>query len=136
MFISKAEYDALVKRAEGKGNEKEIKELGEIIEGLEKDKETMREDHKREVTNLEADNKVLLDRKEAEVETKVAVATKELNEKIGTLTIEKNNAVQKAEILETAFKNLGFDVKDMKGILNKLVDGLIAKNQIQLINNK
>lgn len=136
MFITKAEYDALVKKAEGKGNEKEIKELKETIETLEKDKETMREDRKREVANMDADCKVLLARKDAEVETKIANETKTLNEEISTLTIEKNNAVQKAEILETAFKNLGFDVKDMKGILNKLVDGLIAKNQIQLINSK
>lgn len=50
-----------------------------------------------------------------------------------TLTIENANLKQKVEMYEKAFENLGFDVKDMKEILNKLVDGLISKNTIQLV---
>lgn len=49
------------------------------------------------------------------------------------LTTQKEVADQKIVYLEKAFENLGFDVKDMKDILNKLVDGLVSKNEINII---
>lgn len=49
------------------------------------------------------------------------------------LTTQKEIAEQKILYLEKAFENLGFDVKDMKDILNKLVDGLVSKNEINII---
>lgn len=142
MFITKSEYDLLVKKANGNVKsdkeeklEAELKSLREDFDKLVREGERKDEDHKREVSNLKEDSNILLERKDAEIETKIAKDTQALNELINELTIKKNNAEQKVEILETAFKNLGFDVKDMKSILNKLVDGLIAKNQIQLIKS-
>jgi len=49
------------------------------------------------------------------------------------LQIEKNTATTEAAILNKAFENMGFDVKDMKDILGKLVDGLVSKNEITVI---
>lgn len=45
--------------------------------------------------------------------------------------VEAQNAVYKS-----AMENMGFDVKDMKEILNKLVDGIVSKNEIKVLNNK
>jgi phage pi2 protein 07 len=49
--------------------------------------------------------------------------------------LEIENGVFKSEvtILRKAFENLGFDVKDMKEILNKLVDGIVSKNTINVV---
>lgn len=60
------------------------------------------------------------------------------DEKANTQLVREENSVLKKEvaILNKAFENMGFDVKDMKEILNKLVDGLIAKNEIKLVNTK
>lgn len=49
------------------------------------------------------------------------------------LKISQETLKNKVEMYEAAFKNLGFDVKDMKEILNKLVDGVVAKGTIQLV---
>lgn len=126
MWISEDKYNQLIEQAENR----------ETVERLEKRIDILNQDHDREMSNFKQDVKVTLDRKDAEVDTKVHDATKAANESIHKLTIEKNNAVQKAEILEKAFENLGFDVKDMKDILNKLVDGIVSKNQVQLIQGK
>jgi len=47
--------------------------------------------------------------------------------------VEAETATAQNAILRTAFDTMGFDVKDMKGILDKLVDGLISKNEINVI---
>lgn len=73
---------------------------------------------------------------EAELNTRVTAAI--ADEKAKNDELKLNNAVlrKQVEILEKAFENMGFDVKDMKEILNKLVDGVIAKGQIQLLKTK
>ena len=50
-------------------------------------------------------------------------------------TLKEENAVlkSKVDILEKAFENMGFDVKDMKEILNKLVDGIVSKNTVNIV---
>ena len=50
------------------------------------------------------------------------------------LYTENERLKEQVKILERAFENMGFDVKDMKDILNKLVDGVVAKNEIKVIN--
>lgn len=74
-----------------------------------------------------------LEREKNSVELKVAKATKELNEKLSKTTEERNSLKKENEILTKAFENLGFDVKDMKDILNKLVDGIVSKNTINVV---
>jgi len=101
---------------------KEITELREENERYEKVLKELRADHAHE-NYLRAQKETTL----------VDIALKQQSTEMEKLRTE--NGIQKAkiDILEQAFKNLGFDVKDMKDILNKLVDGLIAKNEIKLV---
>ncbi len=89
--------------------------------------------HKRDMCHLEEDHVREMKRKDAEQDIVVQKATKALENKVSLLTIENESNKKEVDILTKAFKNLGFDVKDMKDILNKLVDGLVSKNQIQLV---
>lgn len=97
--------------SETETNEEQIEKLSEQIK--EKD---------RKIVRLESDNDLA-----------IREATNELKDQIGKLTTEKNNAEKEVEILRTAFKNLGFDVKDMKEIMSKLVEGVVAKNTVNVI---
>lgn len=87
----------------------------------------------KKIYNFEEDQKIILARKDAEVETKVYEATKDLKEKLSEITMENNSNKKEVEILTKAFENLGFDVKDMKDILNKLVDGIVGKNTVHVV---
>lgn len=70
---------------------------------------------------------------EAELQTKINKAVEE-KDRENNLLREKNAVLTKeVEILEKAFENMGFDVKDMKEILNKLVDGIVSRNEINVI---
>lgn len=70
---------------------------------------------------------------EAELQMKINKATEDKDKQINTLAQE--NAVLKKEvsILEKAFENMGFDVKDMKDILDQLVKGIVSKNTINVV---
>lgn len=70
---------------------------------------------------------------EMEISLKVAEAVKEEHEK--NVALSQENAVMKKEIsiLEKAFENMGFDVKDMKDILDQLVKGIVSKNTINVV---
>lgn len=72
----------------------------------------------------------------AELQVEIDQAVNKQKEK--TAEVEKQNAVLKKEvdILNKAFENMGFDVKDMKKILDKLADAVVAKNEIKLIQAK
>jgi hypothetical protein len=69
-----------------------------------------------------------LSRKTQDSLTEAKIAEKVLEYRVKAETATAQNA-----ILRTAFETMGFDVKDMKGILDKLVDGLISKNEINVI---
>lgn len=70
---------------------------------------------------------------EAELEIKINKAIED-EKKENNILKEKNSVLAKeVEILEKAFENMGFDVKDMKEILNKLVDGIVSKNTINIV---
>jgi len=104
-----------------------------IIEELNREKELTK--LKQEFADKETERLL------AEKDQKIAELRKDNLEKITTavkennldLQQERNTYKSRCEILEKAFENLGFDVKDMKDILNKLVDGLIAKNEIKVL---
>lgn len=49
------------------------------------------------------------------------------------LEIENATLKKEVEILNKAFENMGWDVKDTKSILDKLVDGIVGKNTINVI---
>ena len=52
---------------------------------------------------------------------------------ISDLTIKKEILEGKVVMYEKAFENMGFDVKDMKEILNTLADALKVKNTVQVV---
>lgn len=70
---------------------------------------------------------------EAELKIKVSDAVTEKEKENNTIKQENAVLKSKVDILEKAFDNMGFDVKDMKNILDKLVDGIVSKNTIQLV---
>lgn len=96
-------------------DETKIKELQAEIKQIKKDSES--------------DKRIL----DAEFQTKVNKAVEDKDKENNKL--KEDNAVlrKEVEILEKAFENMGFDVKDMKEILNKLVDGIVSKNEINVI---
>jgi uncharacterized protein (UPF0335 family) len=87
----------------------------------------------KELSDKEKDTSIILARKEAELDVKISEALKENRENIQNLTIENANYKKEVEILTKAFENMGFDVKDMKEILNKLVDGIVSGNKVNII---
>jgi len=70
---------------------------------------------------------------ELSIDNKIAEAIKKADVEIASL--KATNAALSAEntVLKKAFENLGFDVQDMKEILNKLVDGVVAKNTVNIV---
>lgn len=111
----------------------EVKRLNEVIKDMEKVALEVKKDHEKEITNIKKDHEIVIARKDAELDVKVSEKTKTLTDKVAKLELENGNYKKEVEILTKAFENLGFDVKDMKEILNKLVDGIVSKNTIQLV---
>jgi len=68
-----------------------------------------------------------------EIAVKISEAIEEKNKELNKVQQENAVLLKEVSILEKAFENMGFDVKDMKEILNKLVDGIVSKNEINVI---
>lgn len=135
MFNSyEREYRAKCEEIEEKADR--ISYLEEKVAKLEKKDLEKTEDHKLAISRLEEKKADELARLNANIDTKIAEATNKLTKDVAKLEGENLVNLEKVSMYEKAFENLGFDVKDMKEILNKLVDGLVSKNQIQLIGNK
>ena len=111
----------------------EVRRLEDVIKDMQKAEEELTKDHKKEIENIKKDHEIILKRKEAELDVKISEVTKESTEKIAELNLENGNLKKEVEILTKAFENLGFDVRDMKEILNKLVDGIVSKNTINVV---
>lgn len=134
-LISNEEYTKL------KGFEKELQngkftedeKIMELKNSYLKQINELGKEHEKEINNLKKDQEIVMRRKDAELDVTISLKTKELTTKLATITAENVGFKKETEMLTTAFKNLGFDVKDMKDILNKLVDGIVGKNKIQLI---
>ena len=112
------------------------KNLRKDIDSFEATNKSLVEDNnnlKREIKSIKEDNEIVIQRKDLEVDVKVSQSTKVLVESNQKLLLENGNLKKEVEILTKAFENMGFDVKDMKEILNKLVDGIVSKNTIQLV---
>lgn len=121
-ILSDREYNNLVT----KNNSSEVEEL-------KRNHRLEIEDIRRDFENRITDAQLIVERAEDKAELVLEQKTSELNSQIQTLKLEKGNLAKEVEILTKAFENMGFDVKDMKEILNKLVDGIVSKNQIQLV---
>lgn len=87
----------------------------------------------RKNTDLIAEQNTKTKLLQLEISLKVAEAIKDEHEK--NIALAQENAVMKKEIsiLEKAFENMGFDVKDMKDILDQLVKGIVSKNTINVV---
>ena len=79
--------------------------------------------------NFESEKKILTN----EIVMKISQATAEKDKENNKIKEENSVLKKEVEILTKAFENMGFDVKDMKDILNKLVDGIVSKNEINVI---
>ncbi len=109
---------------------KEVKVVDEaMVKKLEKEINYLEQKIKQSTLDFASEKRIL----EAELHIKVATAVSEKEKENNKL--KEDNAVYKSkvEILEKAFENMGFDVKDMKEILNKLVDGIVSKNTINVV---
>lgn len=104
----------------------------------------LKDEHQRELRNLKEDNERELKNRQEDFDSKVRILNNEILKKVDEAVKEKinenfslkeeNTSLKKeVSILQRAFENMGFDVKDMKDILNKLVDGVISKNTVNVI---
>lgn len=132
-IISNEDYELLSELRTKKFKSEEIEGVREYYkEKIDEKNDEIKELYK-SIENQEKDFNILLDLKDAEIKVKILNATEVLRKEIEKLTIENGSFKKENEILNKAFENLGFDVKDMKGILDKLVDGIVSKNTIQMI---
>lgn len=122
-ILTNKEYEELLSGNKD-ASEKEI--LKAKISDLEKK-------HQKQLNDLEDDNDIKIRRANSAIDVQVSELTKKSREELAKVVAERDNYKKECEILNKAFQNLGFDVKDMKEILNKLVDGIVSKNTVQLI---
>ena len=125
-------------------NTEKVLRLTMKLEKADQEKAEIRAKHSEEISKIKAEYEEKLKKVEEKWEDKLArlesnqdvsleEAKSELKKENSQLTIDKAILQKEVAMYEKAFENLGFDVKDMKEILNKLVDGLVSKNQIQLV---
>lgn len=137
MFNNKnnAEVEKLNKEIEHlKSRIKDYEEAyGELNNEKNRKIESLTEDHKLAISRLKDQHAHETKLAQAEVDLKIREALQKFQDELTKLKIDNSSLENKVKVYETAFKNLGFDVKDMKDILNKLVDGVVAKNTVQLV---
>lgn len=105
-----------------------VDSLLDEIKELKREKELSKEDFDRKINRIKEDNEIAVKKIEDEHEfkmrtfkdTEIVSLEKKLNES------EKEREIVQARVeqLESAFKEVGFDVKDAKEMMGKLVDGL------------
>jgi len=117
--------------------EKEVESLREsvIINNLRnsRDVERLKEEYEYSLTRLKVEHDDEIKSIRFNEEKTIEKAVIKLKAENDALSIKTQTQAKEIEMYTKAFENLGFDVKDMKEILNKLVDGLIAKNEIKLV---
>lgn len=108
---------------------------GSIDEAYKANKDLTEEiiDLKSKITRMEDDHKLAFRNNDLTLDIMIAEATASLIKENTALKIDNANYKKESEVLTTAFKNMGFDVKDTKEMMDKLVTGLIEKNKIQVI---
>lgn len=136
MFESKTELRETITKLESEL--KHLEDENELFNKAQvKHEEKIRElntFHKRELSEIKKDHEFEMKELRRGEAQKVFQATEDLRNQ--NLNYEKENSKLKSEnkILTKAFENMGFDVKDMKDILNKLADAVVAKQEVKLIN--
>lgn len=107
----------------------EVKKLNDEIKNLQEQLKEEKKTSDNLLKEFEADKRIL----KRELETEIQKATAKKQEENNELLLKNAVLNEKVSILEKAFENMGFDVKDMKDILNKLVDGVVSKNTVNVI---
>lgn len=132
----------LFKTRDSRDYEAEIKSLQKIIKNhdehvydLNRSNRLTVEGYDSRIEQLKAEHAIALATVEANQENHTYEATKKLREENTRLSIENGNVKAENKVMEAAFKNMGVDVKDMKSILEKMVDGLVSKNTINVIRD-
>lgn len=148
MWISKEEFENLKAQAAGsnKDLEQKINELYKVInlrneEIEEKERLYFRQinekdrayESDKEHINLQWQRKLDLANSKTDVE--VMKATASLNKSLAAAETARDVALGENKVMREAFKSMGIDVKDMKDMFGKLVDGISSKNQVNLITS-
>lgn len=82
---------------------------------------------------FEASLRAEMAREQLKTKLNLEAETQSLRNQVIRLEHEKKTLQSEVTMLREAFKSLGFDVKDMKELLNKLVDGVVSKNTVNVI---
>lgn len=110
--------------------------LNDKVNKLEKEIIITEQDHEREISELNKTHEFEKNLAESNKKIEINDLVKAKNDENVLLKNENDVLKKEIEIIEKAFENLGFDVKDMKDILDKLVEGLVAKNEIRLLRTE
>lgn len=124
-ILSNKEYNDLV----NKTNEEHKKAVDKLVNTYEEQLIEIKRRMTHQAEDYERQKKAFIDSNDLEVRKR----TKSLEDEISNLTMQKASLQKEVDMLTKAFENLGFDVKDMKDILNKLVDGVVSKNTVNVI---
>ncbi len=113
--------------------QKHKKEIQDIELSNEKEIHNLKLSNERIVSKLNTDIQVLHDTHDTFIEVMV-------NERVASIIKENTElkertakAEAKSDVLEKAFAEIGFDVKDAKEMITKLIDGLIQNSGIKLL---
>lgn len=100
-----------------------------------KEKQLIQKDEDCERKLKQKDEDLASQKRILENELKVKIQEACRTKEIEISQLKENNGIQakEIEVLTRAFENMGFDVKDMKDILNKLVDGIVSKNTVNIV---
>lgn len=115
------------------GLESRIASKDNLINSYYKEKNELREDCERKLSQKDEDlasQKRILNN---ELKVKVQEATENKDKELSQMREKNGIQAKEIEILTKAFENMGFDVKDMRDILNKLVDGIVSKNTVNVL---
>lgn len=104
---------------------------------INKDKNISLEVKNRELSDtvykLEREHKSEVSILKNELDMRISKEVKVKDDEISKLKQENAVLLKEKEILNKAFENMWFDVKDMKSILDKLVEWIIGKNVVNVI---
>lgn len=115
----------MISKLDTKINEYDVKKYDEI--------KKLKEAKDKEYKELQYNTDLALKRKDGEIDLLRAEDSKQYTKQIATLEWQLAKAQAEVSAMETAFKELGYSVKDMSSVFGKLTDALVAKQAINVI---
>jgi uncharacterized membrane protein YqiK len=143
-FISNEDYKALSEKKDLKAENTNLKAENKRVKGLLEEKytfiEEMRKKHELRIEDIQREHVIEIATKTREntqlkesQEHEIAKKTAELSQQLVDAKRDKEIAEAKSNMLDKAFENLGFDVKDTKEIIEKLIVALGQKHTVQMV---